>query len=104
MSATIKFVVPAEFLFQPGDDKKSVVANREIEFCEPISICEPEQGFWKLSAGVASPSFAIIEVFILVLFLLLALVGIVSCFAELSHLLQSDAVGRVAARAISGSV
>jgi hypothetical protein len=54
---------------------------------------------WKLSARAASPRLAIIEVFILVLFLLLALVRIVSCFAELRHLLQSDAVGRVAARA-----
>ena len=99
MSSTIKLVAPAALLFQPGDDKKSVVANREIEFCEPISICEPEQRLWKLSARAASPRFAIIEVFILVLFLVLALVGIVSCFAELSHLLQSDAVGRVAARA-----
>ncbi len=33
-----------------------------------------------------------------------ALVGMISCFAELSHLFQSDAVGRVAARAISGRV
>jgi len=76
----------------------------EIEFCEPISICEPGRRLWKLSARAASPRFAIIEVFILVLFLMLALVVIVSCFAELSHLLESDAVGRVAARAINGSV
>jgi Tfp pilus assembly protein PilV len=59
---------------------------------------------WKLSARAASPRFAIIEVLILVLFLVLAIVAIVSCFAELSHLLQSDAVGRVAAMAINGSV
>jgi len=97
-------VAPAEVLFQPGDDKKSVVANREIEFCEPISICEPEQRLWKLSARAASPRFAIIEVLILALFLVLAIVAIVSCLAELSHLLQSDAVGRVAAMAINGSV
>ncbi len=101
MSSTIKLVAPAALLFQPGDDKKSIVANREIKFFGPNSICEPEQRFWKLSARAASPRFAIIEVLILilVLFLVLALVGIVSCFAELSHLLQSDAVGRVAARA-----
>jgi len=99
MSSTIKLVAPAALLFQPADDKKSVVANREEKFCEPNSICGPEQRFWKLSARAASPRFAIIEVLILVLFLVLALVGIVSCFAELSHLLQSDAVGRVAARA-----
>lgn len=104
MSAIMKFVAPAEILFQPDDDKKSVVAKREIDRFGPSSIREPEQRFWKQSARAASPKFAIIEVFILVLFLVLALVGIVSSFAELSHLLQSDAVGQVAARAINGSV
>jgi hypothetical protein len=104
MSAIIKFVAPAEVLFQPADDKKSVVANREIDFFGPSSIRESEQPFWKLSARGVSPKCAIIEVFILVLFLVLALIGIVSCFAELSHLLQSDAMGQVAARAINGSV
>jgi hypothetical protein len=104
MSAIIKLVAPAELLLQPGDDKKSIVASRKIGVVEPMSICEPEQGFWKLSAPATWPKFAMIEVFVLVVFLRLALVGIISCFAELSHLFQSDAVGRVAARAISGRV
>ena len=102
MSAIIKFVAPVELSFQPADDKKSAVVNREIKVFEPSPICGPEQRFWNLSARVASRKFAIIEVFIFVLFLVLALVGIVSCFAELSHLLQSDAVGQVVARAING--
>jgi hypothetical protein len=104
MSSTIKLVAPAALLFQPGDDKNSIVANAEIKVFEPNSICEPEQRLLKLSARAASPRFAIIEVLILALFLVLAIVAIVSCFAELSHLLQSDAVGRVAAMAINGSV
>jgi hypothetical protein len=104
MSTTIRLVAPAALLFQAGDEKKSIVANRETNLFGPNSIGEPEQRLWKLSARAASPRFAIIEVFILVLFLVLALVAIVSCLAELSHLLQSDAVGRVAAMAINGSV
>ncbi len=84
--------------------KKSVAANPEINFCEPGVTCEPEQRFWKLSARAVSPKFAMMEIFILVLFLALAFVEIVSCFAEISHLLQSDAVGRVAAMAINGRV
>jgi hypothetical protein len=72
MSATIKLVAPAALLVQPGDDKKSIVAKRQIKFCEP------EQRLWKLSARAASPRFAIIEVLILVLFLVLAIVAIVS--------------------------
>jgi hypothetical protein len=102
VSIITEFVAPTKFLFQPGDDKKSVVANREIKVCETISICEPEQRLWKLSTPAASPRLAIIELFSLVLFLVLALVGIVSCFPELSHLLRSAALGRVAARAING--
>ena len=79
MSSTIKLVAPAALLFQPGDDKKSIVANREIKVFEPNSICEPEQRLWKLSARASSPRFAIIEVLILALFLVLAIVAIVSC-------------------------
>jgi hypothetical protein len=41
-----------------------------------------------------------IEWFVLVLFLAVALIGLVSCFGELSHLLDSDAIGHVAAKAI----
>ncbi len=55
MSSTIKLVAPAALLFQPGDDKKSIVANAEIKVFEPNSICEPEQRLWKLSARAASP-------------------------------------------------
>ena len=104
MSTIFKFIAPAKLLLQPADDKKSIVANRGIKVFEPNSICEPEQRLWKLSARASSPRFAIIEVLTLALFLVLAIVAIVSCFAELSHLLQSDAVGRVAAMAINGSV
>jgi hypothetical protein len=39
---------------------------------------------------------------VLALFLLMAIVSIANCFAELSHLIQSDAIGRVAMNAISG--
>jgi hypothetical protein len=104
MSTIIKFVAPADRLLQPADDKKSFAADPEIKFCEPSVMCKPGQRFWKLSARAASPKFAIIEISIPVLFLALALVGMVNCFTELSHLLHSDAVWRVAARAINGSV
>ena len=103
MSTKIKFVLPAERLFRPADDTKSFAADPEIKFCEPSVICKPGQRFWKLSARAASPKFAIIEIFISVLFLALALVGMINCFAELSHLLHSNVVGRVAAGAINES-
>jgi hypothetical protein len=65
-------------------------------------VCEPERRFWKLSEQAVSPKFAMIEMLVLVLFLVVALVGIASCFSELSHLLESDAIGHVAMRAVSG--
>ncbi len=99
MSAIIKFVAPAGLLFQPVEQKKSVSADREAKLSSPSSICAPERRFWKLAAQ-ASPNFAIIEGFVLVLFLVLALASIVACFGELSHLLESDALGHVAMKAI----
>jgi hypothetical protein len=63
---------------------------------------EPEQRFWKLSEQAVSSKFAMTEMLVLVLFLVVALVGIASCFSELSHLLESDAIGHVAMRVVGG--
>jgi hypothetical protein len=65
-------------------------------------ICEPEQRLWKLSAQAVSPKVARIELFALILFLTIALVGVVSCFAELFQLLDNDAIGWMARKAIGG--
>jgi hypothetical protein len=100
MSATIQLVAPPELLFQPPE-KKSLFRNRETKPIRLSPLCEPEQRLWKLSARAASPTFAMIELSVLVLFLVFALIAVVSCFAELSHLLDSDAVGHLAAKAIS---
>jgi len=100
MSAIIQFVPPAEVLFQPAD-KKSLFASPELRPIRLSSICEPEQRFWQPAQAVSAKS-AIIDLFVLVLFLLVALVGVASCFAELSHLLDSDAIGHVAMKVASG--
>jgi hypothetical protein len=102
MPDIVKFVGLAELLFQPANTKKSVVANREVEPLGPSLICEPEPKFWKLSAVTTAPKSGFIEIFVLVLFLLLGAVAIITCFAELFHLLGSDAIGHVAAKAING--
>jgi hypothetical protein len=98
MSAIVEFVAPAEMLFQPAGTK-SLFANRE-----PRPIRASEQRIWKLSAQAASPKFAVIESFVLGLFVPGALVGVLSCFAELAHLLDSDAIGHVAMRIAAASV
>ena len=56
----------------------------------------------KVPARVANPKFAIIEMSVLVLFLLVTVIAIISCFVELSHLLDSDALGYLAAKAFKG--
>ena len=101
MSIVIQFVPSAEALFPPAEEK-SLFANQESGPIRLSPVCEPEQRLWKLSTRAVSSRFIMVELFVLVLFLSVALVGIVSCFAELSHLLGSDSIGHVAMRAISG--
>ena len=60
-------------------------------------ICEPEERLRKLLAQTAR-----IELFALILFLTIAVVAVVSCFAELFQLLDNDSIGWVARRAIGG--
>ena len=80
--------------------KVAPIAAAEPKKVKPT--CEPEERLWKLSAQAVSPRFARIELFALILFLTIAVVGVVSCFAELSQLLDNDAIGWVARRAIGG--
>jgi hypothetical protein len=99
MSAIIKFVAPSDLLFQPGHEKSAAATQKE-KATESGTIDEPERRFWTPPVRGASQTFATIEVFVLVVFLILALAGILSCFGELYHLLDSDGVGHVAAKAI----
>jgi hypothetical protein len=102
MSAVIQFVAPAEVFFPPAS-KKSLSANRKLRPIRLDSIGELKQRFWQLSARANSIQLAMIEWFVLVLFLAVALIGLVSCFTELSHLLGSDAIGHLAMRAIGAA-
>ena len=101
MSAIIKSVAPAELLFPPAQ-KERVSAEPEPKPIRPESTLAPEERFWKLPGQAVSSRVTMIELFVLVLFAIVALAGVISCFVELSHLLQSDAVGQVAAKAING--
>jgi hypothetical protein len=102
MSATIQFVPPAEALVQPPE-KRSHFANRELKLVRSSSTHEPEQRLWKLTSQAVSSQFATIELFVLALFLAAGLIEVISSFTELSHLLDSDAIGHVAMRAIGAA-
>jgi hypothetical protein len=66
-----------------------------LEKVTPITAAEPKKV--KPICEVAR-----IELFALILFLTIAVVGVVSCFAELFQLLDNDAIGWIARKAIGG--
>jgi hypothetical protein len=98
MAAIVKLVAPSQLLLQPEAKEKRLPAREKGNAIEPSRISEPERLWWKLSPRIAWPKSAIIDVLVLGLFLVFALVAILDCFAELSHLLQSDAIQHVATR------
>ena len=100
VSTLTKRFTHTEFLFRPAEEKKTPVKRAENS---PAAVCEPERRLWKLSNSASSTKVVTIELFALVLLLVLAAVGIVAGFTELSHLMQSDSVGHIATRAINGS-
>ncbi|HEY4781957.1 MAG TPA: hypothetical protein VIH54_09080 [Chthoniobacterales bacterium] len=102
MSAIIQLFAPAELLFQPSARKENAAAKEEAEFVGPSAVCEPEPKFWKRPSEAVAANNPAFDMLVLALFLLMAIVSIANCFAELSHLIQSDAIGRVAMNAVSG--
>ncbi len=101
MSAIIKFVAPTGLLFQPGHERNAAATPKE-KATEPGTIGDSKERFWKPPIGGASQTSA--EAFVLVVFLILVPAGIFNCSAQLYYLLDSDAVGHVAAKAINGGV
>ena len=85
---------PTEPALQPVE-KVTAIGAAEPKKVKPI--CQPEERLRKLLAQTAT-----IELFALILFLTIAVVGVVSCFAELFQLLDNDSIGWVARRAIGG--
>ena len=77
------------------------VSKAKTETVREKTVCEPEQRLWKVTAQTTAHHFAVIDLFILLLFLALAIIGIADCSLELSQLLGTDAVGHIAAKAIN---
>ena len=102
MSPKTEYFQPAELLFQPDTRDKRTTAKWD-EKSPTTAVSEPERRLWRLTTSANSKKLAIVELLVLALFLIMACAGIVVCFAELSHLLQTDAVGHVAMRAINGA-
>ena len=91
MSAIIQFVPAADLSFLTTEHKVSAFPHRE-----------PEQRLWNLFSQAGSPKFAMIELFVFVLFLVVTVIGIISCFAELSSLLQTCPINHLTMEALNG--
>ena len=63
---------------------------------------ERQEGLELRRRKVGAPKIGMIEMFVLVLFLVASIVSVISCFVELARLLDSDAIGHVAAKALQG--
>jgi hypothetical protein len=101
MSTLVKQFVPTQLLFQPGEKRKTASAIPEARAINRTSPAEPEVHLWKVSTRTASEEHWIIGLAVLVLLLAIATAGVIYGFVELTHLLQTDAVGHVAAKAIN---
>jgi hypothetical protein len=99
MPVIIEFVEPAKAKSARSAEKQSVCMDRTRIRLSPAS--ESEQRSWKPSPQAASSKAAIIELFVFVLFLVVALIAIGSCFAELSYLLESDAIEHLTIGAVN---
>jgi hypothetical protein len=101
MSTLVKQFVPIQFLFQPDKNRKTASAIPEAKTINRTSPAEPEVRLWKVCTRAASEEHGIIGLAVLVLLLAIATAGVIYGFGELTHLLQTDAIGHVAARAIN---
>ena len=103
MPGTIIQFAPPGVLLRTREKRNRVSTRPRTKVVRRGAICEPETRLWKVCAKSDFPGQAIIELFVLVLILLVALALIVGCFAELTHLLKTDAIGHVAMESRQGA-
>jgi hypothetical protein len=105
MSTTTYFIDPAELLLQPVEKKSretkpSFAKASSDRAARPSSNAIAEERLWKLTQPAASTKTTIVELAFLLLVLALAIAAMAGCCTELFHLMQSDAIGHVAALAL----
>jgi hypothetical protein len=102
MPAKIILFTPATSLSEAAEKQNCAPTIRRTKAIRVSSLNEPEARLWKVSAQQGPLGAAIIELFVLAVFLLVALLLIAGCFVELYQLLQTDALGHVARKALQG--
>jgi hypothetical protein len=101
MSTLVKQFVPTQLLYQRDEKRKTASAIPEARAINRTLPAEPEVRLWKVCTRAASEEHGIIGLVVLVVLLAIATAGVIYGFVELTHLLQTDAVGHVAAKAIN---
>src|SRR5258708_30948436 len=101
MSTLVKQLVQPQLLLQRPKRRETVSAIPEVGAISQTSPAESEVRLWKVSTRAVSEDRGIIGLAVLALLLAIAAAGLIYGFVELTHLLQTDAVGHVAAKAIS---
>ena len=105
MSTTAYFIDPAELLLQPVEQKSretipSFAKASSDRAARPSSNAVAEERLWKLTQPAASIKTTMVELAFLLLVLALVMAAMAGCCTELFHLMQSDAIGHVAALAL----
>jgi hypothetical protein len=93
MADSVRLIIHLPNSFHAGSVRWSRRQNAKFE-------SKPSSQIWASSEAVAP----IIEIFVLLMFVLVTVVAIAGCFIELFHLLDSDALGHMAAKALQGGV
>ena len=99
MSATLSVNEPVTCLSDPALKKRSDSGNAvQSYFC-----CEPERRLSKVIAEAAASTYETCQLLLLMVFLAAALLGIATSFADLSRLLEQDAIMHLVEKAITAS-
>jgi len=101
MSTTLLAAKPVTCLSDPALKKRSSAdAGNAVQsyFC-----CEPERRLSKVIAEAVASTYASCQLLLLMAFLAAALLGIATSFADLSRLLEQDAIMHLVEKAITAS-
>ena len=101
MSTTLLAAEPVSCLSDPALKKRSSVKSGKA--VQPGVGCEPERRFSKVIAEVAASTYETCQLGLVMVFLAAALLGIATSFADLSRLLEQEAIMHVVEKAIGAS-
>jgi len=101
MSATLLTAERVTCLPDPALRKRSPIKSENA--VQPRFCCEPERRLSKVIAEAVASTYASCQLGLVMVFLAAALLGIATSFADLSRLLEQDAIMHLVEKAITAS-